>query len=80
MLFNGKKCKVIAFESQNYRPAYNVGEAVIDWTDTTTYLGVIMQSNLKFDQHGAQERYSFENSGSNQARSKTSPTKRPVTG
>ena len=33
---------VIAFESQNYRPAYNVGEAVIDWTDTTTYLGVIM--------------------------------------
>ena len=27
------------------------GEAVMDWADTTTYLGgVIMQSNLKFDQ------------------------------
>ena len=25
----------------------------MDWADTTTYLGVIMQSNLKFDQHMA---------------------------
>ena len=23
----------------------------MDWADTTTYLGFIMQSNLKFDQH-----------------------------
>ena len=23
----------------------------MDWADTTTYLGVIMQSKLKFDQH-----------------------------
>ena len=23
----------------------------MDWADTTTYLHVIMQSNLKFDQH-----------------------------
>ena len=25
----------------------------MDWADTTTYLGVIMQSNLTFDQHMA---------------------------
>ena len=25
----------------------------MNWTNTTTYLGVIMQSNLKFDQHMA---------------------------
>ena len=25
----------------------------MDWADTTTYLGVIMQSNLKCDQHVA---------------------------
>ena len=23
----------------------------MDWADTTTYLGVVMQSNLKFNQH-----------------------------
>ena len=25
----------------------------MDWADTTTYLGIIMQSKLKFDQHMA---------------------------
>ena len=85
MPFNDEKCSVIAFVSQNYIPTYKLGEAVImDWADTTTYLGVVMQqqSNLKFDQHKhiAQERQSFENSGNNQAHSKTSPTRRPVTG
>ena len=25
----------------------------MDWADTTTYLGVIMQSTIKFDQHMA---------------------------
>ena len=80
MPFNDKKCKVIAFGSRNYRPTtYKLGEAVNNWADMTTYLSVIMQSNLKFDQHGAQERQSFENFGSNQAYSKTSPTKK-VTG
>ena len=51
MSSNDKKCQVIAFGSQNYRPTYKLGEAVMDWADTTTYLGVFMQSNLKFDQH-----------------------------
>ena len=84
MPFNSK-CEVIAFGSQNnYRPTHKLGEAVMDWADTTTYLGVAMQqqSNLKFDQHihSAQERQSFENSGSSQAHSKAGPTRRPVTG
>ena len=51
MPFNNKNGKVIAFGSQNYRPTYKLGEAVIDCADTTTYLGVIVQSNFKFDQH-----------------------------
>ena len=51
MPFNDKKFKVIAFGSQNYRPTNKLGETVIDWADKTTYLGVVMQSNLKFDQH-----------------------------
>ena len=51
MLFNNKKCKVIAFGSQNYRPTYKLGEAVIDWPDTITYLGVVIESNFKYDQH-----------------------------
>ena len=29
----------------------------MDWADMTTYLGVIMQSNLKFDQHMALKKY-----------------------
>ena len=49
--FNDKKCKVIAFGSQNYKPTYKLGEAVMDSVDTATYLPVIMQSNLKFNQH-----------------------------
>ena len=43
--FNDKKCKAIAFGSQNNRPANKLWETVKDWA----YLGVIMQSNLKFD-------------------------------
>ena len=46
-----KKCKGIAFGSQNYRPAYKLKETVMDWAGTTIYLGVVMQSSLKFDQH-----------------------------
>ena len=49
--FNDKKYKVIAFGSQYYRLTYKLGEAVMDWADMTPYLGVVMQSNLKFDQH-----------------------------
>ena len=37
-----------------------LGEAVMDWADMTTYQSVVMQSNLKFDQHKAQERQIFK--------------------
>ena len=40
MPFNDKKCKAIASGSQNFRPTCKVGETVMDWADTTTYLGV----------------------------------------
>ena len=43
--------KSLPLEAKNYRYTYKLGEAVMDWADTTTYLDVIMQSNLKFDQH-----------------------------
>ena len=67
--------KVIAFGSENYRLTYKLlGEAVMYWTGTTTYLGVIMQSNP------TQKRQSFKNSGKNQAHSRTSSTRRTVTG
>ena len=51
MSFNDKQCKVIAFGNQNYRPICTLGETGMNWADMTTYLGVIMQSNLKFVQH-----------------------------
>ena len=82
MPFNDKKCKVIAFGSQNYRPtSYKLGEAEKDWTDTTTYLGVVMQSNLKFNQHIALKKDKASKTPvNNQVHSKTSPTRRLVTG
>ena len=53
MPFNDKKCKAIVDGSQNYRSTYKLLETVMDWADTTTYLGDIMQSNLKLNQHMA---------------------------
>ena len=43
-------------KAKNYRPPCKLGEAVKDWADMTTYLGVVMQSNLKFDQHSVQDK------------------------
>jgi len=37
------KCKIIAFTNQDYRPLYKLVEVEMDWVDTTTYLGVVMQ-------------------------------------
>jgi len=51
MPFNDKKCHVIAFGDQTYRPDYRLGNVQMEWTESTKYLGVIMQSNLRFDQH-----------------------------
>ena len=71
MLFDDKKCKSIAFGSQKYRPTYKLGETVMNWAAMTTC--------HKFDRHIALKQ-SVKNFGSNLAHSKTSPTKRPVTG
>jgi len=49
MPFNKGKCQIIAFGNQTYRPLYKLGEVEMNWLDTTTYLEVVMQSNLKFD-------------------------------
>jgi len=51
MIFNKGKCKIVAFGNQNYRPLYKLGEVEMDWVDTATYLGVVTQLNLKFNQH-----------------------------
>ena len=75
MPFDDKKYKVIAFRSQNYNLTYKVGEAVVDWAGTATYLNVIMQSNI-----WRSRMIKLESCGSNQAHSKTNPTKRPVNG
>ena len=75
MLFSDKKCEFIVFGSQNYRTAYKLGETVIDWADTIYYLGVIMQSNLKFEQ-----RMALKKDKASKLKSNISPTKRLVTG
>ena len=48
--------------------AYKLRETVMNWADTTTYLGVTMQSNFKFDQHVALKK------------NKASTTRRTVSG
>jgi len=51
MPFNKGKCQIKALGNQNYRPLYRLGEIEMDWVDTTIYLEVVMQSNLKLDHH-----------------------------
>ena len=51
MPFNDTKCHVIAFGDQTFKPPYNLGDSQMDWVCSTKYLGVILQSDLKFDQH-----------------------------
>ena len=52
MPFNTAKCEVIAFNSRgNLPPSYMIGEHSLNYVDEIKYLGVVMQSNLKFDGH-----------------------------
>ena len=51
MPFNESKCHVIAFGSQLFLPPYLLGREILRWANSTKYLGVIMQSDLKFEQH-----------------------------
>ena len=50
MPFSEKKCQAISFE----KPVpsiheYTLGSTTLDWTDSVKYLGVTIQSDLKFD-------------------------------
>lgn len=51
MQFNESKCHMIAFGNQEFKPQYKLGDTSMIWASSTKYLGVIMQSDLKFDQH-----------------------------
>ena len=51
MQFNESKCHMIAFGDQEFKPQYKLGDTCMAWNSSTKYLGVIMQSDLKFDQH-----------------------------
>jgi hypothetical protein len=51
MPFNISKCHVITFGNYSIHPTYYLGSAIIPWAEQTKYLGVIFQSNLRFDDH-----------------------------
>ena len=51
MSFNAKKCKIIAFHPQRTVPEYTMDNIVLEHTDHCKYLGVILQSDLKFTDH-----------------------------
>lgn len=51
MPFNESKCHAISFGCQTGLPSYKLGSTPVQWTEETKYLGVTMQSNLKFDKH-----------------------------
>jgi len=51
MPFNTKKCKFIVFGKQEHLPTYSIGGHKLECVEETKYLGVTMQSNLKFNTH-----------------------------
>ena len=51
MPFNEKKCQAINFGSRTPTSHYKLGTSCLEWVKHTKYLGVIIQSDLKFDQH-----------------------------
>ena len=51
MCFNAKKCIIIAFQSQGTVPQYTMNNTVLEHTDHCKYLGVILQSDMKFTYH-----------------------------
>ena len=52
MRFNKKKCQAISFGKPIPSiPACTLGSTTLDWTDSIKYLGVTIQSDLKFDTH-----------------------------
>ena len=51
MSFNANKCKIIAFHPRRQVPAYTMNNEVLKHTDKCKYLGVILQTDLKFNTH-----------------------------
>ena len=52
MPFNKSKCEVIIFnQGTKPPPRYTISEHSLQCVDTTKYLGVILQSDLKFKKH-----------------------------
>lgn len=51
MAFNPSKCYVMCFNDRLEPPAYSLGKSTLACVDETTYLGVTLQSNLKFSSH-----------------------------
>ena len=51
MAFNDNKCHAIAFGNKSSLPSYKLGNTSLEWVEETKYLGVTIQTNLKFDKH-----------------------------
>jgi len=51
MRFNASKCFVMCFNDKADPPSYHLGATPLDCVEETTYLGVTLQSNLKFSSH-----------------------------
>jgi len=51
MSFNVTKCKVIAFQARRPVPEYTMNNIALEHTDHCKYLGVTLQSNLRFNNH-----------------------------
>ena len=52
MPFNPAKCEVTAFNSRGrLPPSFKIGEHPLNNVDENKYLGVVMQSTLKFNRH-----------------------------
>jgi hypothetical protein len=52
MPFNASKCEVITFNNKSSSmPQYHLGDDYLNCVNETTYLGVVLQSNLKFTNH-----------------------------
>ena len=64
MLFNDIEYHVIAFGNQMFKTQYRLGDKSMEWIGATKNLGVIIQSDLKFNKHldGAKESESITNS------------------
>ena len=51
MPFNDNKCHAIAFGNKSSLRSCKLGNTSLEWVEETKYLGVTIQTNLKFDKH-----------------------------